>query len=171
MRDLGTLGGIFTAGDSVAADINEEGHVVGYASQPGTLTSDAFLFDGSQMQDLGTSPGGRRAMLGPSIILARSLGYADTPTGDENAFLFSDGAMTDVGTLPGHRASFATSISDLGVIFGYSVGPNGNRAFQFSGGVMTDLGSVIGIDFNYLQAFNAVGLAAGWSQIREDAPK
>ncbi len=58
MRDLGTLGGIFSLGDSVATDINEAGHVVGYASEPGTLTSHAFLFDGSQMRDLGTLPGG-----------------------------------------------------------------------------------------------------------------
>ena len=88
MRDLGTLGGIFSLGDSVAVDINEAGHVVGYASEPGTLTSHAFLFDGIQLITSERSPGEGLAMPVPSIMPEQSL---DTPTlhrGNQHAFLF-----------------------------------------------------------------------------------
>ncbi len=53
MQDLGTLG----RDAAYASSINVDGLVVGGSWLPGNKGSHAFLYDGSQLRDLGTLPG------------------------------------------------------------------------------------------------------------------
>src|SRR5688572_21297568 len=62
VENLGTFGGFAARADS----INERGHAVGQADTPdidvnGNVISLAFLYDGKQMNNLGTLPGFRHS--------------------------------------------------------------------------------------------------------------
>jgi probable HAF family extracellular repeat protein len=146
--DLGTLGGA----KSVAAGINEDGHIVGVA-QTANGESHAFLYSNGIMNDLGT--------LGGTISNANSInnngeivGRSTLANGAIRAFYYKDGVMQDLGTLGG-AASVAFDINDKGEIVGFSRISNGQaRAFLYKDGVMQDLGALGGTDSRALSINN-----------------
>jgi probable HAF family extracellular repeat protein len=116
---LGTLGGQ----SSYAADINEDGWVVGRAG-----TSDggshAFLYQAGVMRDLGTPPGAVSSDALGINNLGQIVGTAimDPTNGTSHAFLWEEGVMYDLNTrIPpnsGWKLEMACAINDRGLIVG-----------------------------------------------------
>ncbi|MHC4111149.1 MAG: HAF repeat-containing protein, partial [Planctomycetota bacterium] len=117
--DLGTLGGIHSAGRS----INDKGQVVGYAENSLGLER-ATLFDptgkGNNI-DLGTLDG----QYSDAYSINRAgqiVGKASNASGYTHATLFhptGEGNNIDLGTLDGNRSE-ASSINDNGQIVGWA---------------------------------------------------
>ena len=125
MRDLGTLGGAYTAGSS-AVDINERGQIVG-SSYSATISygqlgagEHAFLWQNGRMRDLGTL--GRTPPTSDAVAINdRGEIIGNSPsTGDWRAFLWRNGKMTNLGTLGGGHSE-AVAISNEGQVIGDSV--------------------------------------------------
>lgn len=91
MRDIGTLGGQYSAGYG----INERGDVVGVSSLAEGSFSHAFLYRDGVMQDLGVLPGGGWA-------LGRDVNNLGLVVGDsvgeysQHGFLYNEGMMIDL---------------------------------------------------------------------------
>jgi probable HAF family extracellular repeat protein len=139
-EDLGTLGGTRSA----AADINNQGQIVGVAENASGQFR-AYLYENGVMQDIGTL-GGTTANANAINNQGEIVGRSFLANGAIRAFYYRDGVMTDLGTLGG-ASSVAFDINDRGEIVGFSRVPNGQaHAFLYKDGVMTDLGTFGGID-------------------------
>ena len=119
MRDIGTLGGP----DAWALYIRDSGYVVGNSyinSTPnpdtGVPSTDAFLWDGHRMIDLGNFG---TAYSWPAWVNNKGqvVGYS-LVTSTVHAFLWDHGKLTDIGT-PGGASSGAYWINEAGVITGF----------------------------------------------------
>ena len=119
MHDLGTLGGIYSSGDS----INDAGVVVGQAStaiDPDTMghtVPHAFIYLNGMMVDLGTLDGLEMVSAAHDINnLGQVVGYSSTRNGNR-AFLYQAGSMVDLNRLidpmSGWTIEYAMAISDL----------------------------------------------------------
>src|ERR1039458_2242988 len=100
MKDLGTLGG-----SSTGYAINNSGEVAGYSN------GNAFLYNGTTIQDLGTLSGTTSLAYGINDS-GNVVGYSNFAGGDSHsyhAFLYSGGVMTDMGALGG-TSSYASAI-------------------------------------------------------------
>jgi probable HAF family extracellular repeat protein len=167
LHDLGTI----PSGDfSQAFAVNQSGQVVGRAGSTTGIWWHAFIYNGGQMQDIGT--------LGGSISQANAInnrgqvvGSADTGS-REDAFIYENGSMTDLGTLaaPYNVESSALGIGDNGDIVGASFAPGDNfgmhsSAFLVTGGTMLDLNTLIsptsGWHLSTATAINRNGLIVG----------
>jgi probable HAF family extracellular repeat protein len=125
--DLGTLGGTFSAGDS----INNKDWVVGGATLPGDTALHAFLWRKGLMRDLGTLGGPNSTALFPLNERGEITGFSDTstpePLGEDFCgfgtnliclpFLWQHGVMTPLPTLGGNNGQ-AFEINDRGQVVG-----------------------------------------------------
>jgi probable HAF family extracellular repeat protein len=138
ITDLGTLGGE----GSSAADINENGDIVGDAQNAEGSWRAFLLPAGGHMIDLGTLAG-KESRAGRINNKGQVVGSSTTANGQQHAFLYSDGQMMDLGTLG--TTSQALGINDDGVVVGTSVLESGlPEAFvRYPGGAMRDLGSIV----------------------------
>jgi probable HAF family extracellular repeat protein len=104
MQDLGTLPSFPNSG---ALALNDAGQVAGEVSDAGYANHDAFYWDGTAMQDLGTLGGTytiawslNNALPGihPIQVVGESWTGAPSPNGSgvDHAFLWQNGAMTDL---------------------------------------------------------------------------
>lgn len=157
-RDLGDLGG----GLSLAAGVNEQGHIVGYAyntegNQRAVIWRDGGIFD------LGTL-GGRNSSATDINELGEIVGTSDTPERATNAFVVREGVMFDLGRVPGDSGSNAQAINESGQVLANSVAIDRPLAFLFSrdGGRPTFLGD-LGIPETWAWDLNDAGVAVGWS--------
>jgi probable HAF family extracellular repeat protein len=179
LTDLGTLGGAFSYADAV----NGTGEVVGRAYRPGALNSDAFVFDGTSMQDLGSgtlegsdvnasgvvvgaAENGAEGFVwskGSLTLLPEGAASAVNDSGQvvgtlrqipHHAFVDNGGTLTDLGTLGG-SSSEARDINKSGQIVGGAFPTAGSnyRAFLYSSGVMRDLTAPGGLGSSYSEAF------------------
>jgi probable HAF family extracellular repeat protein len=165
MRDLGTLGGPFSAGTA----INDSGQVAGFSAAlvAGKLERRPVLFDNGALHDLGTLGGAdgdawginaRGEVVGASSVAGSVM---------QHAFLYANGRMTDLGTL-GAEGATARAINASGQITGTAdVTPRGNcgsplpHAFRYSNGHMSDLGTLAGGCNSDGFAINDAGQIAG----------
>jgi probable HAF family extracellular repeat protein len=176
MQDLGTLPGF---PNSQASALNNAGQVAGQVSDASGSNVDAFYWNGTAMQDLGT--------LGGTYTLARALNNAGNghpvqvvgqswtgalnPDGSRvtHAFLWQNGAMTDLNNQlnnlspnSGWVFQGATGINDNQQVVGFGThnGLVANWLWQFgSSALPTDLG---GGNFPY--AVNNASQVAGVSE-------
>lgn len=167
MTDLGTLGGK----NSFAADINDQGQVVGssYLAE-GEPQIHAFLWTAETgMTDLGTL-GGSDSWAEGINNLGQVVGYSDTADGSSHAFLWTaETGMTDLGTLGGY-GSFALEINDLGQVVGYSgVSSAPDRGFLWTAKTgMLDLGSLEDHSFSFAHDINNFGQIVGNSYVENN---
>jgi probable HAF family extracellular repeat protein len=179
-ESLGSLGG-----SSVAYDLNEQGQVVGRASNP-TYGYRAFIWQNGVMSDLGVLPGGgdsRAYGINESgMVVGESAGHAfvivpidiDEPPDDipdiwNQDINPQDGAndlMFDLGTLGG-SSSAAYDISDYGEIVGEADTASGDRhpfIFDLNSGnpMMIDLGTFGGSE-GRAEAISVSGQTTGWA--------
>jgi probable HAF family extracellular repeat protein len=167
MRDLGTLGGTHSFG-SYGWDINDNGHVTGWARTP-VEAQHAFLYDGT-MHDLGT--------LGGTYSIGQSInsnglvtGWSETVDGGQHVFLY-DGAMHDLAVLGGfaNTSSIGYGINDHGHVTGAfdTVGDALHlHAFLYDG-VFHDLGTLGGTS-SEARAINAQGNVVGFANTVQNA--
>jgi probable HAF family extracellular repeat protein len=155
VTDLGTLGG----NSSSALDINDRGQIVGY-SKNNTNKTNAFLYDGGNMQNLGT-------LIGPNAQSnayginnqGQIVGTSDSLTNLGRAFLYSNGTMQDIGAINWWLGSTAYSINNKGQITGYFYG-NYSLAFIYDGKTMQYLGG-LGGDVSCARHINNNGQVVG----------
>ncbi len=163
-QDLGTLPG---DSDSYGRGINNLGWVVGGSG--GAQAGHAFLYDGTQMYDLGS--------LGGTVSSAASLNDSGQIVGssrlypdrfDSHAFLDENGQMEDLGTLGG-RDSGASAINASGQVAGTSEISSGEEhAFLWDAqDGMIDLGT-LGGDQSIAYGINDAGWVVGRSQIADN---
>jgi probable HAF family extracellular repeat protein len=100
------------------------------------------------LTDLGTLGGATSEAAGLNL-LGDVVGWSATAEGQIHAFLYRNGQMFDLGALPGGSDSFATAISDEGVVVGYGginrYGPmfrEFTQAFVWQAGEMRELGAL-----------------------------
>ncbi len=119
MLDLGTLGGE----SSVANDINDAGHIVGWAIavDGGFPLQRAFLWADNVMQDLETLGGHWSIAVGINNN-GEVVGVSKTSDGYAHGFIWQDGVMTDLNDLTandsGWRIIVGNAIDDAGRIAG-----------------------------------------------------
>jgi probable HAF family extracellular repeat protein len=172
--DLGTLGGIF----SLALDINDRGQVVGGAwntipdpfGDPGATELRAFLWQGGQMQDLGTLGDGPDAFAQfvnergqvAGISYTSSVPNPETGVPTIDPFLWDNGLMIDLGTFGG-VFSVVAGLNNRGQVTGSSnVTRDGSidHAFLWDRGSLQDLGT-LGGDFSFATWIDDSGQAVG----------
>jgi probable HAF family extracellular repeat protein len=166
MKDIGGFGGTCTA----AADLNNQGQVVGIASGSGDAFSRPFLWDGS-IHDLGGSLGGDASGATAINDDGEAVGYAFFPGNTVfHATLWRHvGKMTDLGTLGTDPCSYSTSINADEQVVGGSLpdcnNPDSTRAVLWEDGKIFDLNTLIPLSstlyLRYTYTINTRGEIAG----------
>jgi probable HAF family extracellular repeat protein len=142
MVDLGGFGGTCT----LAADLNNQGQVVGFS-----LTADgferAFLWEHGSIHDLGGSLGGNNTGAFVMNDEGEAVGFANFP-GDTvfHATLWKHvGKMTDLGTLGNDPCSYATGINADEQVVGASMSDCNPANASFSDFLWED-GSIVDLN-------------------------
>jgi probable HAF family extracellular repeat protein len=138
ITDLGTLGG----SESYAMSINDMGQIVG-ASQTSNGDSQAFLWQGGAMTDIGTAAGYNNSIAIDINNAGQVLGgtTSQAPVLVSSPFLWSNNTIT---TLPDPEICFASGINDAEQIVGLCiiVGTNyASAVFLPGGSIILDLPS------------------------------
>lgn len=115
VTDLGTLGGSW----SEAADINENGDIVGTSLNFQGAMRAFWIPTNGGMIDLGTLRGSN-SWAARINNKGEIVGSSQTADGSTRAFLYKNGTMIDLGTLGGVSGAFG--INDEGTIVGWTWG-------------------------------------------------
>jgi probable HAF family extracellular repeat protein len=155
MKNLGSFGGSCT----FAADLNNQGVVVGLSTSPGDTFQHAFLWDGS-LHELPNTVGGNDAAAiaineaGDVVGWASVSGSFSAKNLVEHASLWKNGIMTDLGTLGTDPCSNGFSVNAAKQVVGISVAAgvhppcnfDQTRAFLWQNGSIVDLNTLIPAD-------------------------
>jgi probable HAF family extracellular repeat protein len=184
--DLGTLGGT----QSLAADINQPGQIVGVAANEiadpfsifgWSTQTRAALWQNDKLRDLGTLGGtdAATAMINDRGQIAGFSYTSSDPTSNclpfgipvplaTGAFLWERGKMVNLGGFGG-TCTFAGAINNRGEIIGQSnlSGDEITHTFLWSHGVMDDLGT-LGGTFSVATGLNDAGQIAGGATTAND---
>jgi probable HAF family extracellular repeat protein len=157
MKDLGNLGGsglsflnsTFGALPWIVTGINDRGEISGGMTLAGDQVVDAFLWNGSQLLDLG-SLGGHGSYASGINNRGEVAGVAVLPGDQTNdGFLWRDGAMIDLGTVGDDPCSAALALNSKAQVIGASESAAGGcaewtTAFLWeNGGPMVDLNVLV----------------------------
>jgi probable HAF family extracellular repeat protein len=112
VREIGTLGG----DQSYALGLNEQGHVVGWATNAAGQRR-AFRWLGGDPEPLGTL-GGATSEAWDINEAGLVVGESETPSGEIHAFLYDEGGMLDIQTLPDTSFSVGWSINERNEVVG-----------------------------------------------------
>lgn len=135
MVDLDARPGFTVSG---ALDVNDAGHITGYASFGNPETWSPFILRGGSFVDLG-SLGGRYGSGAEINSHDTIVGSSEISVGGPTHAFMYDGTMHDLGTLGG-SASQATAINDVGTIVGTAALSDGRtHAVIWSNGTAIDL--------------------------------
>jgi probable HAF family extracellular repeat protein len=146
--------------DGVAVAINDRGQAVGGSGSCGpfnaiTLTNlvplHAVLWQDRKPVDLGNLGGDGHfgGIYATGLNNVRQVVGVSDITGDVSfhGFLWQDGHMSDLEPLPGDSYSYATAISDKGIVVGLSLDANFNlRAAFWQNGNITNLNDLVPAD-------------------------
>lgn len=173
--------------DGVAYAINDRGQAVGGTGTCGVFNSitevnlvalHAVLWRGGKPIDLGNlgGDGHFNGIYATGLNnVGQVVGVSDT-TGDASfhGFFWQDGHMSDLEPLPGDSYSYATAISDKGVVLGLSIAANFNlRAVTWQNGAITDLNDLVPADTTLLLqsacSINAKGQIIGFALVKGTA--
>jgi probable HAF family extracellular repeat protein len=174
MQDLGTVPGLDS---SWAKAVNDSGQVAGFAQDANNGSiRDAFYWDGSAMQDLGTLGGTYTQAYGLNNAVAgvhpvQVVGASGTGA-VQHAFLWQNGVMTDLNdpnlypsvAANGWVLGTAQAINDNQQIVGWGPHNGVARAFRWQIGDAagpTDLGALAGATTSAATAVNRTGQVAG----------
>ena len=149
MINLGSFGGTCT----FAADLNNEGQIVGISALAGDQFQHAFLWNRGSLNDLSNTIGGNNAAAIALNDGGDVVGWASLQ-GDQNihASLWKNNTMTDLGTVGGDACSLGFSVNASGKVVGISVAAALPIGCDFSqaraslwedGGPMVDLNALI----------------------------
>ena len=133
VTDLGTLGGVTSAGSA----INASGQIAGQSSLLDDSPYRAFLYRNGTMTNLGTLGGNGSGASGINAS-GQVVGESSVPSGSFHAFLYSNGKMTDLLGTGGAQYSEAWAINTSGQVVGQS-DEKVARAFLYSNGKVTYL--------------------------------
>jgi probable HAF family extracellular repeat protein len=167
---LGTFGGTPTSGSgsSYAYGINDAGQVAGFATAPGSVSTEACVWESGAITGLGT-------LLGPASGAVQSyafaindagvvVGQSNGPGGASQAFSWQSGTMSGLGFLgsgaSGAQSSYAYGINDAGVVVGTSLTGGVRQAFRYDG-TMSAIGGLTGT--SSAEAINTGGDVAGYA--------
>lgn len=170
-RELRTVGA--TGQSSAANDVNGDGKIVGFVSDPALGGQRAVVWNDGEQRDLGT--------LGGPTSMAYAINDDDDVVGESTAqdgmivraFLWRDDQMQDLGSLGGDYSA-AKDINKDGVIVGLSTvetgqqpfGP-GTRAVMWGNDGLVDLGG-LGGDVAAASAINSRGVVVGGATTAPD---
>lgn len=157
---VGNMGGL----NSIAADINSAGDVVGWGYDE-DFNPRAYVFtELLGLVDLGTlgGPQSEATAINDAGVIA---GFSRTRTFTQRAFVWQDGVMSDLGTLGG-VASAATDMNEGGVIVGWADAADGaQHAFQSPlGEALEDIQTIPAAMNSQASVVNDAGVIGGvWS--------
>lgn len=142
ITDIGSFGGY-----SAALAINDEGVIVGFASDQVSGVAHAFIYSNGVMTNIHpTTESYSRGVNNQGQVVGQFL------TADQrafHAFLYSQGTFSDLG-LAGSAETVAFAINDQGQIVGITaIRRNKQYAFIYENGQLIDLNSLIPPDFGW----------------------
>ncbi|MCD4749781.1 MAG: hypothetical protein K8R59_10455 [Thermoanaerobaculales bacterium] len=152
--DLGNQG----ASSICAEGINDAGQVTGYYFADDETRG--FLYDGSQMVEIGTLGGTycRTYGLNNHAHVTGGSSPVDTPNPPIHAFIYDGVSMTDLDPSGGY--SYGVAVNDTDQVAGWWY----NHAARWSEGVREDLGNLGGDDC-YALGINNPGQVVGYSYL------
>jgi probable HAF family extracellular repeat protein len=192
--NLGTFGGA----ESLAADINDQGQVAGYALNTtpdpysffgyfyqGTSNSTqtrAFVWQNNAMKDIGTlnGPDAEAEFINQRGQIAGDSYTNDVPNADgyptDLPFLWTpgrggNGTMQNLGTLGGDSINTDSGLNDQGEVIGsmFIAGDQSFHPYLWNGHRLIDLGTFGGPDGD-TGAINNAGEVVGWESTTEYCP-
>ncbi len=160
---LGTVG----SDDVYGFGLNNQGQVVGEATDPTTNVSVPYLYSGGTLTTftgLGGTADAALAINDSGAIAGAGYTAGDTTT---HAFLYKNGTLTDLNPA-GATESYADAINNLGQVAGQFSSPATGGAYHaaiFANGSVTDLGSLDGgLATALATGINAAGQVVGESE-------
>jgi len=157
--------------DAIATVVNARGQVGGFSFTSdvnpvtGVPTQHPFLWQGGEMQDLGTIGGSLLCSVNDINNRGEIIGSMSTAGDQEiHPFLWDGRTLLDLGTLGGDFG-FANEINALGEVVGVATNLNNQAQFAFlwNNGTMTNLGVVEGDVCSAAMAINSKGQIVGIS--------
>ncbi len=162
IQDLGTLGGLTSA----ANDINDNGHVVGWAENPTGLRW-GFLWIGTQMYSLRHWTNEESETLALSNNLEETCGWGRSG-GNRRALIWVFDLIADLGTFGGME-SVCVDLNNVAGSAGWAQNAQGHhRAFREFSYIIEELGT-LGGDNAEAHGINDSWQIAGWSELAPDA--